>query len=78
MDLKRNNTFSFVLIVQYFQPFFFYHKSSIFGGYTLCPKSPGLFLTLLGTWPVELELGISQSFDQNWEFLAKYSVEICV
>ena len=38
----------------------------------------GLFLTLLGTWPVALELGISRRFAQNWEFLAKYSVEICV
>ena len=41
-------------------------------------KITGLFLTLLGVWPVALELGISQSFAQNWEFLAKYSVEICV
>ena len=38
----------------------------------------GLFLTFLGTWPVVLELGILRSFAQNWEFLEKYSVEICV
>ena len=36
------------------------------------------FLTLLGVWPVALELGILRSFALNWEFLAKNSVEICV
>ena len=38
----------------------------------------GLFLTLLGTWPVALDLGISRCFAQNWEYLAKYSFVICV
>ena len=41
--------------------------------FDVCIQS-GLFLTLLGTWPMALELGISLSFAQNWEFLAKYSV----
>ena len=39
---------------------------------------PWLFLTLLRTWPVALELGILRSFAQNWEFLAKSCVEIGV
>ena len=31
----------------------------------------GFFLPFSGTWPMALELGISRSFTQNWEFLAK-------
>ena len=38
----------------------------------------GFFSVFLGTWPVALELGISLIFAQNWEFLAKNSVEICM